>query len=138
MQLYSDFGAADIAKAKIVGTFDNLELYEQREKLKIFIYSTEFCPQDLEVLIQLLIKYEHSYNQEMHQLTEFFFGTEIMRTCHLLDEPDIALKVFGKFFSIFVVERLLTDNQTKLTITYICVVFPRARVEMGVRTTGNI
>lgn len=85
-------------KQKILNSFDDLRLHFQRKELINFIYLMDLNPNDVNGLKALMNKYEISFNKEIHQVGDFGFGTEIMRTCHLLDRPDLAVEVRVDFY----------------------------------------
>lgn len=80
-------------KQNIIDSFERLELHLQRDELKHFIYLTDLDESDVASLKQLLEIFDRAYNQEIHQVSRFVFSTEIMRTCHLLGKPHVALQV---------------------------------------------
>jgi len=62
------------------------------EDLKSMLHLTQKKPEDIELLVKMLTKYNNQ-NKEMRFGT-FVFGPVVMRTFYYLDEPDVALTAF--------------------------------------------
>lgn len=48
---------------------------------------------DFRALKSFLVDYHNSYNNNVHYVKEFVFGTQIMRLFYILNLPDVAVKV---------------------------------------------
>lgn len=73
--------------------FPNLLLDEKRDNLKKFIFLADSKSDDLEAIKSALLEYQNTYNNIVHYVKDFCFGTQIMRLFYLLDLPDDAVKV---------------------------------------------
>lgn len=85
------------------------------EDLKSMLHLVQKKPEDIELLIKMLTKY-NSQNKEMRFGT-FIFGPVVMRTFYYLDEPDLAFTAFKdpKFENFF---DQVTTYQTLLSLLY--------------------
>lgn len=79
-------------KTTILNSFDDYKLGEKTAHLFKFIYLTDLNSNDVAHLKSLLLRWEHSYNISMSK-SYSMFAPEIMRTCHILNKPDIAYDV---------------------------------------------
>lgn len=70
-----------------------MRLDEKRDKLKEFIFLMEGTDEDLRALKSLLVDYHNAYNNNVHYVKEFVFGTQIMRLFYILNLPDVAVEV---------------------------------------------
>jgi len=80
------------------------------EDLKSMLHLAQKKPEDIELLVKMLTKYNNQ-NKEMRFGT-FVFGPVVMRTFYYLDEPDIALTAFkdpqfGSFFNQLISYQIL-------------------------------
>lgn len=66
---------------------------EKRNKLKEFILLTNCQPNDLMVLKKCLADYHEDYNKSVHNVTDFCFGTQVMRLFYILNLPEEAINV---------------------------------------------
>ncbi|KAH0946335.1 hypothetical protein HN011_003157 [Eciton burchellii] len=85
------------------------------EDLKSMLHLAQKKPEDIELLVKMLTKYNNQ-DQEMRFGT-FVFGPVVMRTFYYLDEPDIALTAFKdpQFESFF---KQLISYQILLSLLY--------------------
>lgn len=80
-------------KQQIYENFENFTLAEQRDILKQYIYIINAETDELKILKSCLIQYYEAYNNKMHSVSEFVFGTEIMRLLYLFNRPNEAIEV---------------------------------------------
>lgn len=73
--------------------FPKLSLNEKRDNLKQYILLIDGKPDELEKLKSYLMEYQNTYNNSVHHVREFVFGTPIMRLLYLWNLPDEAIKV---------------------------------------------
>lgn len=67
---------------------------EKATELRHFIYLMNLTEDDIANVKVLLSKYEQAYfDSGPNNLQLLRFGADIMRTCHLLQEPAVALNV---------------------------------------------
>lgn len=82
------------------------------EDLKAMLYLAQKTPEDLELMINMIKKY-NKQNKELRFGT-FTFGPVAMRTLYHLDEPDIALSLYKDpelegFFDQMITNQILMD-----------------------------
>lgn len=80
-------------KKQFVSDFTNMRLDEMRDNLKQYIMLIDGKPDEFSTLKSLLVEYYKTYNNSVHHVSEFVFGTPIMRLLYLLNLPDEAIKV---------------------------------------------
>lgn len=81
-------------KDGVLAKFDGLTMREKAIELRHFIFLMNLAEDDIANVKVLLGKYEQAYfDSGPNQLQFLRFGADIMRTCHLLKEPRIALNV---------------------------------------------
>lgn len=85
----------DIVKYKkeLLNDFENITLDKKRNNLKEYILLIDGKPDELAALKSYLVEYYKTYNNSVHHVKEFVFGTQIMRLLYLLNLPDEAVKV---------------------------------------------
>ncbi|XP_012284362.1 pentatricopeptide repeat-containing protein 2, mitochondrial-like [Orussus abietinus] len=82
------------------------------EDLKAMLHLVEKSPEDIELLVKMLRKF-NSQNKEL-RFGNFIFGPVVMRTMYHLDVPDITLELFHdpefhSFFNQFISYQILMD-----------------------------
>lgn len=95
-------------KKHFVEDFENKRLDEKRDSLKQFLLLVDGSADDLNLLKSKLVEYYSTYNNSVHHVKDFVFGTQVMRLLYLLNLPDEALKVNG-LFSICSTYLVVTD-----------------------------
>lgn len=84
-------------KETIVQQFDEFNLGEKAKELKRFIDLMDLDADDAHNVKTLLQKYQTAYFARSRESFPFhLFGCDVIRTCHILNKPDIALEV-GEF-----------------------------------------
>lgn len=78
--------------------FENITLDKKRNNLKEYILLIDGKADELTTLKSYLVEYYKTYNNSVHHVKEFVFGTQIMRLLYLLNLPDEAVKVNEHFF----------------------------------------
>ena len=91
----------DDYKKQFVSDFGNMRLDEMRNNLKQYIMLIDGKPDEFSTLKSLLVEYYKTYNNSVHHVSEFVFGTQIMRLIYLLNLPDEAIKVNELFCTFF-------------------------------------
>lgn len=91
----------EVYKKNSINEFANLKLDEQRDKLKEFIFLIDNREEDFKALKLFLMQYHNAYNNNVHNVKEFVFGTQIMRVFYILNLPDEAVRV-SMYFIIFI------------------------------------
>lgn len=79
-------------KAHFLRNFNDLRLDDQRNNLKQYMLLID-DKSDLENLKKMLQLYQESFNNCVHHVKEFVFGTQIMRLLYILNLPDEAVEV---------------------------------------------
>lgn len=79
-------------KKNFIKDFDNLQLAEKRNQLKQYILLIDNA-NELNTLKTLLLEYYNAYNNSVHNVKEYVFGTTIMRLLYILNLPDEAIQV---------------------------------------------
>lgn len=85
---------SNLYKDDILAKFDELSIREKSTELRNFIHLMNLDTDDTKKVHSLLTKYEQSYyGNTPHNISFVQFGADIMRLCHLLKQPDVALNV---------------------------------------------
>lgn len=72
-------------KKNMIENFDSFTVDVQRDSLKRYIHLMNGQSDELNIMKTTLIKYNEAYHSKMHKVTEFVFGTEIMRLMYFLN-----------------------------------------------------
>lgn len=81
-------------KDTVVQQFDEFPMHKKVLELLRFVYLLDLSANDIQNIKSLLYKYELAYfNNWWHAKAPRKLGTDIIRTCYVLNEPDIALEV---------------------------------------------
>lgn len=90
---YENGDSIAVYKQKITNDFSALRLDIKRDEIKNFILLMDCTPEEISTLKTLLHDYQNVYNNTVHHVKQFGFGTQIMRICHIFNKPDAALSV---------------------------------------------
>ncbi|XP_055309558.1 pentatricopeptide repeat-containing protein 2, mitochondrial-like [Sitodiplosis mosellana] len=104
-------------KQRFVKEFENMRLDEMRNNLKQYILLIDGKPDEFNTLKSLLTDYYKTYNNSVHHVSDFVFGTPIMRLLYFLNLPDEAVKLFNDPDMRSVFEQMQT-YKVLLTLLY--------------------
>lgn len=90
---YENADSIAVYKQKIGDDFSELRLDVKRDEIKNFILLMDCTPEEISTLKALLLDYQNVYNNTVHHVKQFVFGTQIMRICYICNKPDVALNV---------------------------------------------
>lgn len=96
-------------KKQFVTNFGDMRLDEMRDNLKKYIMLIDGKPDELNTLKSLLVNYYKTYNSSVHHVSEFVFGTPVMRLLYHFNLPDEAVKV-NEHLDFFVCEYIVHTN----------------------------
>lgn len=100
--------AEEIAEHKnqLIKDFEIVRLDAKRDILKTYIPLIDGKADELNTLKTMLVEYYKIYNNSVHYVKDFVFGTQVMRLLYLLNLSDEAIKVIE--FSDFLHEHFFT------------------------------
>lgn len=93
LEQYANGDSIAVYKQNIINDFSRLRLDIKRDEIKNFILLMDCTPEEISTLKMLLLDYQNVYNNTVHYVKQFGFGTQIMRICYIFNKPDAALNV---------------------------------------------